>query len=143
MSVFIGFVSDAGKLTLDFPKQMTAYLKHLAGHEVEVEIRKRRSRRSADQNRGFHAMIAPWAKSEGHDVDDLKSDLMGTVFGWAEKRTLADNRVPLRRHTSELNTAEFSELIDRTLQIAAECGVILQAPDEYTAKRRGPVTRPL
>ena len=136
MTPFTGFVSDAGKLALDYPAQMTAYLKHLAGNEVEVEIRKRRSRRSAKQNGGFHAMIAPWAKAKGHDVDDLKSDLMGTVFGWAEKRTLADNRVPLRRHTSDLNTADFSELIDRTLQLAAECGVILEAPDEYTAKRR-------
>jgi hypothetical protein len=34
-------------------------------------------------------------------------------------------------HTSKLSRAQYAELIERTLEIAAECGVVLEAPQDY------------
>ena len=38
-------------------------------------------------------------------------------------------------HTSKLSRAKYSELIERTLEIAGECGVILVAPNEYRERK--------
>ncbi len=125
---------DGDRLELTAPK---AYREHIRsafgdGEEVEIIVQPRKRRRTLPQNAGYHAMISPWADEEGHEIDDLKRDLMGTIFGWSEKLTpLSGQRIPLKPHTSELTVEEFSTLIERTLQLAAECGVLLLAPDEY------------
>lgn len=86
------------------------------------------------QEKGFHAMIAPWAKQEGHRVDDLKRDLLLEVFGEQEHLNPITGEVTMvlrEPHTSTLTKAQYSELIERTLQIGAECGHTLIAPDEW------------
>lgn len=133
---FYGFVDDTGKLQWDWPTQVKAFVARFKGCEIEVEIRERRKKRSLDQNAGFHAMITPWAQDEGHDITELKRDLMGEIFGWSETVSpLSQSRVPLKPHTSKLTVAEFSELIERTLEIAARMGVILEAPNEYLERK--------
>jgi hypothetical protein len=86
------------------------------------------------QEKGFHAMIAPWAKAEGLSIDDLKHDLLREVFSLKEHvdRFTGEVSMVLREpHTSKLSRKDYSELIERTLQIAAECGHELVAPNEY------------
>jgi hypothetical protein len=39
-------------------------------------------------------------------------------------------------HTARLTVSQFSELIERTLELAAEDGVWLEAPDEYTKRQQ-------
>lgn len=136
MKPFFGFVNDDGKLLWDFPSQVKAFISTLKGCEIEVEIRERRKKRSLDQNAGFHAMITPWARDEGHNITELKRDLLGEIFGWSDVVSpLSQNRTPKLAHTSELTVSQFSELIERTLDIAAGCGYVLVAPDEYKAAR--------
>lgn len=133
---FIGVVDDDGKLHWDFPTQVRAFIATLKGCEVEVEIREKRKKRTLDQNSGFHAMLTPWARDEGHNITELKRDLLGEVFGWSETVSpLSQNRMPLIAHTSDLSVAQFSELIERTLDIAAGTGYVLEAPNEYTARK--------
>lgn len=100
------------------------------GSTIIIEMFDVPQRRTAAQNDGFHAMIRPWAAEEGHDIDDLKRDLLGTVFGW-EDSPLGATRVPLQPSTSALTKEQFSELITRTVDIAASTGYILQLPSEY------------
>ena len=137
-AVFVGFVDDTGRFRPDYPQQFQAWLQWLKGEEVELELRKRRSKRSERQNRGFHAMITPWALGEGHQVDDLKRELLEAVFGTHDVTSLVTGEVLQvlnKPHTSQLTTAEMSELIERTLEIAAGCGVLLEAPSEYRERQ--------
>lgn len=130
---FVAFVQD-GKPRLDFPSQFFAYVKRFEGEEIEITVSKRKAQRTDRQNRALHAMLTPWAHEAGYSLDELKRALMGEVFGWQTQRnpiTGQDAQVPVRPHTSALNVADFCHLIDEALRIAAECGVILVAPDEY------------
>jgi hypothetical protein len=139
MSTFPGFVDDAGKLTLDHRAAFDAYAKRFKGEEVEIEIRKRRTKRSDKQNRAFHACITPWALGEGHSIEDLKKDILREVFGEREVINAITGEVRMELaepHTSTLDTVRFAHLMERTVEIAAGCGVILELPDEFKARKQ-------
>lgn len=128
-------VDERGHVRFAHPAQAHAYLRgKFAGQVIVGQFYPHREKRNDRQNRGFHAMVAPWAKAEGHRIDDLKDDLLEAVFGTIEVTSLVTGevrKVLAEPHTSKLTVGQFSELIDRTLEIAAEQGVILVAPDEY------------
>ena len=50
-------------------------LRHRGVEQVEIMIVPRGALKTRRQESGFHAMIAKWAKAEGHNVEDLKRDL--------------------------------------------------------------------
>lgn len=127
-------VDERGLMTFAHPGQAHAWLKQFAGQCIVGQFYPHRDKRSDRQNRGFHAMVAPWAKAEGHRIDDLKRDLLEAVFGAHQSVSLVTGevkRVLTEPHTSRLSVGQFCELIDRTLEIAAEHGHLLIAPDEY------------
>lgn len=137
-AAFVGFVDDAGTFTLDHRGAFVAYAKRFKGNEVELELRLRKAKRSDKQNRAYHACIEPWARDEGYPIEDLKRDLLIEVFGSREVTspvTGAVTLVPVKPHTSRLTVAEFAELMERTVEIAAGCGVILELPSEYTERQ--------
>ena len=138
-AVFVATVSDEGKMTLDFPAQFRAYCKaKLAGQCVDVIIAPQGHAKTRLQEQGFHAMITPWARDEGHRPDDLKRDLLRHVFGEQEHTNPITGEVSMvlrEPHTSKLSRAKYAELIERTLEIAAECGVVLIAPQEFRERR--------
>jgi hypothetical protein len=137
-AVFTGVVSDEGRVVFDFPTQVKAYVKHYAGQCVDVTIAPAGHVKTRQQEKGFHAMIRPWAHDEGHAINDLKHDLLRAIFGEREDVNLITGEVTMRLqqpHTSKLNRAQYCELVERTMQIAAECGVVLVAPDEYRKAR--------
>lgn len=146
-SVFTGMVDANGDIHFEFPHQQRAYCKRkLADRCVDVIVAEQGLMKSRLQESGFHAMITPWAKSEGHRIDDLKRDLLRAIFGTQEYVSPISGEVVLvlrEPHTSHLSRAKYSELIERSLEIAGECGVILEAPSEYRerkardAKRKG------
>lgn len=146
-AVFTGLVDAEGRIHLEHPKQQVAYCKRkLAGKCVDVMVAEQGLMKSRLQESGFHAMITPWAKAEGHRIDDLKRDLLREIFGELEHTNPINGVVTMvlrEPHTSTLSRAKYSELIERTLEIAGECGVILEAPNEYRerkareAKRKG------
>jgi len=138
-AIFLGAVDADGEVVLDYPTQFRAYCKkRLAGQAVDVTIAPQGHVKSRLQESGFHAMITPWAREEGHEIDDLKRDLLRHVFGTREHTnpiTGEIEQVLAQPHTSTLNRAQYSELIERTLDIAAECGVVLMAPNEYRERK--------
>lgn len=133
--IFTAVVNQNGELGFDDPARQNAYCKHkFAGQCVDVTVAPQGASKSRKQEAGFHAMITPWAKSEGHRIDDLKRDLLREIFGEQEHVNPITGEVGMvlrEPHTSKLSRAKYSELIDRTLDIAAGCGVWLEAPDEH------------
>jgi hypothetical protein len=133
--LFIGTVDEQGRVHADFPSKMHEFNRaHFAGHEVEIEIRKRRSKRSLKQNAAYHAAIAPLAEHLGYTTEELKLAMLGGCFGWHEEGHLKG--LPLRLHTSDLNTEEFSDLMAYTNQIAAEHDVLILDPSQWKAAKR-------
>ena len=134
-AVFPGTVDKDGKVHLDSPKVQRAYCQsRFAGQAVDVIIAPQGHLKTRLQESGFHAMLTPWAREEGHRIDDLKRDLLRAVFGEQEHTNPVTGEVTMvlrEPHTSKLSRAKYSELIERTLEIAAECGFVLVAPNEY------------
>ena len=138
-AVFLGRVDDNGTIRLDFPQRQRAYCKaKLAGQCVDVIITPQGDLKSRLQECGFHAMISPWARESGQAIDSLKRDLLGEIFGWQEHVNVitGEVRMELREpHTSKLSRAKYSELIERSADIAAECGYVLELPHEYRERK--------
>lgn len=133
--IFRGVITEDGKYFLpDHKSEWEALKRSLAGYEVEAELRKYRSKRSRDQNAFFHSAIAPLAEHLGCTTEELKLDLLGTKYGWREMKS--GNKVPLRLHTSDLNTQEFAELMEHTIQIAAEEGILILDPSQWKAAKK-------
>jgi hypothetical protein len=134
-AVFVATVNDDGRVMFDHPTQLRNYCKaKLAGQCVDVLIAPTGHAKTRLQEAGFHAMITPWAREEGHRIDDLKRDLLRAVFGEQEHTNPITGEVSMvlrEPHTSKLNRAKYCELIERTLELGAECGVVLIAPSEY------------
>lgn len=137
--IFIGTVDEQGRVHPDYPSKMHEFNRaHFAGHEVEIEIRKRRSKRSLKQNAAYHAAIAPLAEHLGYTTEELKLAMLGGCFGWHE---ISGAQLPIRLHTSDLNTEEFSDLMAYTNQIAAEAGILILDPSEWKAAKRKQLRR--
>jgi hypothetical protein len=133
---FVGFVDDAGKLTLDFPEAFKAFYQRFKGHVVEVTIAKQGALKTRLQEKGFHAMISPWANEAGININDLKTDLLGEILGWSETPSpLTGRLLPLQQHTSKLSRTDYSKLIEQTMVIAAHYGYVLEAPNEYRERK--------
>lgn len=138
-ALFTGTIDETGAIQFAFPAQQQAYCKRRhAGQCVDVLIAPAGMAKTRLQEKGFHAMIAPWARQEGHRIDDLKRDLLGHIFGHQEHVNPITGEITMvlcEPHTSTLSRAKYSELIERTLEIAAECGHVLEAPHEYRERK--------
>lgn len=124
-----------GVLTIVNRPRFDASLLHMAsGQRYVVTVELMKEKRSDRQNRALHALLSPWADSEGHDIDDLKRDVLREVFGTREVVNAVTGEIEhvlVQPHTSKLNTEQFAFLMNRAVEIAAECGVLLELPDEY------------
>lgn len=136
MPEFIGIavVDDQGRIHLDKPAEQKKFCaEYFNGHEVEVCIRKRRSKRSLKQNAAYHASIEPLAEHLGYTVEELKLAMLGGCFGW---KNVNGCQLPERMHTSDLDTQQFSDLMAYTNQIAAEHDILILDPSQWKASKR-------
>lgn len=134
--IFIGTVRDDGsKLDFDFPTDYRNFIRQFAGHEVEVEIRKRRSKRTLRQNAWLHAFLTPLAERLGYTVAELKLVGLVAVF---DTHDVMGYRVPVQPHTSELNTEQMSDLCEWFIQQAAQLDppFLVLYPDEFKRQKR-------
>lgn len=149
MNVFYGYAHETTGVYEWDPLERQKFHGFVAarfkGEELEIEVRKRRTKRSDRQNRALHGMLKPWC-DEGHYIDDLKLDILKHVFGTHERVNPITGEITLaanKPHTSQLTVTEFAELMEQAVILAAQCGVLLDLPEEYKAKHRSkyPVTR--
>ncbi len=128
-------VDTAGRVSFAHPGQARAYLRgKFAGQCIVGQFYEHRAKRSDRQNRAAHVLLSLWAKERGWGVDALKQFVLGRVFGWlefADPQSGEVCKVLAEPHTSRLSMAQFCTFIESVLELAAEDGVWLQAPDEY------------
>lgn len=144
-ALFVGNVDSEGVIRLDFPKQQRAFCKaKYAGQCVDVMVAPQGVLKTRLQECGLHVMITPWAREGGHRIEDLKRDILREVFGEIEHLNPITGEVTMvlrEPHTSKLSRAKYSELIERTLDIAAGCGFILEAPSEWRERKKREQTK--
>lgn len=135
--IFTGHVTERGELLLT-PAEAAPRRRHLqalAGLDVEIVVRKRRTQRSLKQNAYWHDVPFPLLlEACGYDsIEELKYDLMGTCWGWT--RTKAGHEIPIKAHTSELTTAEGAYFTEWLVQFGAQLPrpVIIPLPNEAEA----------
>ena len=133
-----GFAHPGGKLTLDFKTPFKAWIAKLAGEtgaEVVIFVADKAWLKTRQQEKGYHAMLKPLCVERGWDIEDVKDYMLGKVFGWATSK-IDGRQVLVEPHTSGLSKRRYSELIERTLEIAAtDFEVWLEAPSEWTARK--------
>lgn len=132
-------ISPDGRVSFAHAAQARAYLRgKFAGQCIVAQFYEHRTKRSGAQNRGFHVLASAWAKERGWRIEDLKQFLLARVFGWIEFADPLSGevcKVLAEPHTSALTMGQFCELIETTLELAAEDGVVLLAPDEFRRQR--------
>jgi hypothetical protein len=136
--IFLGYAHPSGKLDLDFPPQFKARVRELAGKdgaEVEITLSASGNNRTRRQEKGFHAMVTPWARKRGDRIAYLKQWLLAEIFGthlFTVPGTDLAIEVLAEPQTSKLTRRQYCELIEGAMQLAAEKdGYYLTAPDEY------------
>ena len=102
--------------------QFQAWLQKLAGTDCELVVRKRKSKRSLDQNAWIWGVAYPLiAEAIGYGSHEIEDMHYGLVAKWAgehfDKRL--GSMVPNKR-SSQLSTVEFSKYMEWLVIYAAE-----------------------
>lgn len=136
--IFHGDVTADVKLILDAAEAelRRGYLRKLAGQRVQIVVRKFRKNRSDRQNRWWWGIAVPLIAQElgydKHEHEDVHYALVAKCFGVHFDDRLKQE-VPNKR-SSSLTTAEFSELMEWAVRVAAiEWGIQLPLPNEAEA----------
>lgn len=111
-----------------FEQAMKRFPDGLIGVRFEVL----REKRSSAQNRYWHGVVVPlFAEHCGYDFDDMKAALALKLI----PREVVDMDTGEVRivpgHTSDLNTKEFKDLIERAQRLGAEMGIYIPDPGEF------------
>lgn len=147
MREFHGWAYPDGRVEWDFPAQVVAWRRKLAGGTrtaISATFYEFRSKRSDRQNRALWALLTAWceAAKQGWRPDDLKDAVMAHVFGTIEVTNPITGEIGkalAKPHTSTLTISEFCTVIEAILELAATTPpeVFLDSPDEYRkAKER-------
>jgi hypothetical protein len=117
--VFSGHVTEQVQLVLaaNEQAQRQAHLRTLAGQDVEVIVRKKRTQRSNEQNALIHAVASALADHCGNSLGEMKLLLMGECWGW---QTVRGHEIPVKPHTSDMTVEEATQFIDWLLPWSAQ-----------------------
>lgn len=122
------FVGLKGKAHFD------AAMRRFPDGVVGVRFEVLREKRSNAQNRYWHGIVIPlFAEHCGYEFDEMKDQLALKLIPKeiTNMETGEVYRVP--GHTSDLNTKQFNDLIERAQRLGAEMGIYIPDPNEVAA----------
>lgn len=122
-------VVEKGALKVSGRRLFDEALRRFSDGPVAVRVAKIRPKRSDGQNRFWHGVIVPmFADHCGYEDDEMKDVLALRLI----PKTIVDMKTGEERvvpgHTSELNTKEFNDLIERAQRLGAEMGIVIPDP---------------
>jgi len=94
----------------------------------EVVIGRKTKKRTLSQNSLLHKLFAEIAEFTGDSEASTKSDLKALFSPVVESKIKAGQMRPL--DTSEMNTKQMTDFMDRIYVFGAELGIILPHPDD-------------
>jgi hypothetical protein len=116
-----------GQLKLDNRPAFDRITRLLDGKRVELTIRKFRKKRTVPQNSFYwKAIVEVLAEHFGYErAEDMHYELRRLYLS-----TPINEQFARVKSTTELSTEEFSQYMERCMQLAAENGVYIAFPDE-------------
>lgn len=99
-----------------------------------IEIEKYKRNRTGSQNRLWWAWIRDFARDVGMDPNDLHEEMKSRILGVEGYVDLEGKPANRTRSTTDLDTGEFNEALDRLQSLAAEYGTLLAYPDELSQR---------
>jgi hypothetical protein len=108
-------------------KKAQTYLDKLIEKQSKIELKEYKEARSNRQNRYFHVICTILADDLGYTVDEMKIEIKRNL----EWMMYIKNGKKFLKSSKELDTKEFTDLIDYTRSIGEENGCYLPTPDEY------------
>ena len=126
--IFWGKVKK-GKLDLYDKEKFILWLAKLEGKEIELRVDKYKEKRTLAQNRYYWIICTIVAEETGHDPEEIhqifKSMFLKT---WTK---LKHKRIQRIQSTTELDTKEFTDYVDKCSRFAGqELGIFIPLPGE-------------
>jgi len=124
--MFYGTIQN-GKLKLDNPAQFNRKIEELEGKRIEIDLKVRRKNRSLDQNAYYWGVVlAAISDFTGYDVEDLHNHFKYNLL----KKDVGN--LNTFKSTSNLNTKEFTDYIDKIIRFANQVlGIEIPTPEQY------------
>ncbi|OPY83165.1 MAG: hypothetical protein A4E71_02920 [Smithella sp. PtaU1.Bin162] len=121
------------KLILDNPIRYLDYFKKLSGKRVELTLKEEKSQRSLNQNNYYWGVVLKvLSEHTGYDPDDMH-EICRYMFLKSFK-TVGNFDREYVKSTTELNTAEFEEYLEKIRRWAAvELNCYTPLPNEIAA----------
>lgn len=156
-------VSRSGRqrITIEIEQDFSEGFDKLSGADVNLTIKKWRDTRSLDANAYFHALANQIAECLGQTVDEVKRTLAvdyGTIGTFVmipaeaeiekfypyyrqirEETNAKGNRIAvyaLYKHTSDMDSKEFSRLLEGTITEAKALGIDTDTPKQKAILER-------
>lgn len=109
-------------------------MKRFPDCKVSIKVEIERPKRSSSQNRYWHGVVVPlFAEHCGYEFDEMK-DALALKLLPKEVVDMDSGEVRIvPGHTSDLNTKEFKELVERAQRLAAEMDIYIPDPNEVAA----------
>ena len=145
--------SGKQRITIEIDQDFSEGFDNLFGKDVNLSIKRWRNTRSLDANAYFHALASQIAECMGLSLDEVKRQLAidhGTVGTYIQIPADADisqyypyyqliredvnakgNQIrvyALYKHTSDMDSKEFSRLLDGTIEDAKALGIDTDTP---------------
>ena len=121
--IFTGNVKN-GKLFFEDRETFDRYLTSLIG-QVQIIVKKKRKQRSVEQNNYYWGVVIPILMDYcGYTKEQMHNALIMMFLK-------VEGKIPTFRGSSELNTLEFCEFVDRVVIWAAmELNVVIPPPEK-------------
>jgi hypothetical protein len=133
----LGEVTAEGRFEVFDRAHMLKAIQHFKRGTVLFSMKVHRETRSNAQNRFWHGVVVPaFVDHCGYTFAEAKDALALELLPKevVDVKTGEVKTVP--GHTSDLNTKEFNELIERAQQLGAEMGIYIPDPGEDVKGRR-------
>ncbi len=116
----------------DLPAVLAAIAKLDLDKPWRVEIEPWRKKRSGRQNAYYWKCLEIIANETGDDKDSLHTYFRRKFLSPVEKAVMGQTTLCLRS-TTDLNTAEFAEYMDRIIAEVGPFGIAIPSPEEMAA----------
>lgn len=103
------------------------YFKKLVDKGAKIELKEFNPKRSLSQNNYFHVCCAILSDFSGYTIDEMKIIIKDQL----EFMNYTKNGHKFYRSSADLNTDEFTLLVDFTRSFGQNHGQYIPTPDEY------------
>jgi hypothetical protein len=108
---YFGSVTD-GRLKIWDKAGFEKYILQYEGKDVTIEVRRKKAKRSDQQNKFFHSWVGLLAEHTGYSSEEMKDILKYKFLRVEDINDQTGETFTYTKNTSKLNKIEFAEFCD-------------------------------